>query len=71
MGISIVSYGKNSLDLRPTRVTTSPRERIEFVSEGSTVYTPIYFVFHFISVLSLDYFYQITNYTPYTNTIPY
>jgi hypothetical protein len=37
MGISIISYGKNSLDLRPTRVTTSPRERIEFVSQGSTV----------------------------------
>jgi hypothetical protein len=38
MGISITSYGKNSLDLRPTWVTTSPRERIEFVSQGSTVY---------------------------------
>jgi hypothetical protein len=28
MGISIISYGKNSLDLRPTSVTISPRERI-------------------------------------------
>jgi hypothetical protein len=37
MGISIISYGKNSLDLRPTRATTSPRERIEFASQGSTV----------------------------------
>jgi hypothetical protein len=36
MGIFIISYGKNSLDLRPTWVTTSPRERIEFVSQGST-----------------------------------
>jgi hypothetical protein len=39
MGISIISYGKNSLDLRPTSVTTSPRERIEFVSQGSTILT--------------------------------
>jgi hypothetical protein len=38
MGISIISYGKNSLDLRPTWVTASPRERTEFVSQGSTVY---------------------------------
>jgi hypothetical protein len=38
MGISIISYGKNSLDLRPTWVTTSPREQIEFVSQASTVY---------------------------------
>jgi hypothetical protein len=30
IGISIISYGKNSLDLRP-------RERIEFVSQGPTV----------------------------------
>jgi hypothetical protein len=30
--------GKNSLDLRPTWVTTSPWERIEFVSQGSTVF---------------------------------
>jgi hypothetical protein len=37
MGISIITYGKNSLDLRPTCVTTSTRERIEFVSQGSTV----------------------------------
>jgi hypothetical protein len=37
MGISIIAYGKNSLDLRPSWVTTSPRERIEFVSQGSTV----------------------------------
>jgi hypothetical protein len=37
MRISIISYGKNSLDLRPTWVTTSPRERIEFVSQESTV----------------------------------
>jgi hypothetical protein len=37
MGISLISYGKNSLDLRPTWVTTSPRERIEFVSQRSTV----------------------------------
>jgi hypothetical protein len=36
--ISIISYGKKSLDLRPTWVTTSPRERIEFVSQGSTVF---------------------------------
>jgi hypothetical protein len=36
--ISIISYGKNSLDLRPTWVTTGPRERIEFVSHGPTVY---------------------------------
>jgi hypothetical protein len=28
---------KNSLDLRPTWVTTSPRERIEFVSQGPPV----------------------------------
>jgi hypothetical protein len=39
MDISIISYGKNSLDLRPTWVTTSPRERIEFVSQGSTVFS--------------------------------
>jgi hypothetical protein len=38
MSISIISYRKNSLDLRPTWVTTSPRERIEFVSQGSTVH---------------------------------
>jgi hypothetical protein len=38
IGISITSYGKNSLDLRPTWVTTSPRERIEFVSQGPTVF---------------------------------
>jgi hypothetical protein len=37
MGISIISYGKNSFELRPTWGTTSPRERIEFVSQGSTV----------------------------------
>jgi len=37
IGISMISYGKNSLDLRPTSVTTSPRERIEFVSQGPTV----------------------------------
>jgi hypothetical protein len=37
MGISIISYGKNSLDLRPTSVTTSRRERIEFISQGATV----------------------------------
>ena len=37
IGISIISYGKNSLDLRPTWVTTSSRERIEFVSQGPTV----------------------------------
>ena len=37
IGISIISYGKNSLDLRPTWVTTSPRERIEFVSQGPAV----------------------------------
>jgi hypothetical protein len=37
IGISIISYGKNSLDLRPTSVTTSPRERIELVSQGPTV----------------------------------
>jgi hypothetical protein len=37
MGISIISYGKNSLNLRPTWVTTSPRERIDFVIQGSTV----------------------------------
>jgi hypothetical protein len=37
MGISIISYEKNSLDLRPTWVTSSPREQIEFVSQGSTV----------------------------------
>jgi hypothetical protein len=36
--ISIISCGKNILDLRPTSVTTSPRERIEFVSQGPTVY---------------------------------
>jgi hypothetical protein len=29
IGISIISYGKNSLDLQPTWVTTSPWERIE------------------------------------------
>jgi hypothetical protein len=28
MGISIISYGKNSLDLRPIWVTTSPREEL-------------------------------------------
>jgi hypothetical protein len=38
MAISIISCGKNSLDLRLTWVTTSPRERIEFVSQGSTVF---------------------------------
>jgi len=38
IGISIISYGKNSLDLRPTWVTTSPLEQIEFVSQGPTVY---------------------------------
>jgi hypothetical protein len=37
MGISFISYGKNSLDLRRTWVTTRPRERIEFVSQGPTV----------------------------------
>jgi hypothetical protein len=37
IGISIISYGRNSLDLRPTWVTTSPRERIEFASQGPTV----------------------------------
>jgi len=37
IGISIISYGKNSLDLRPTWVTTSPQEQIEFVSQGPTV----------------------------------
>jgi hypothetical protein len=44
VGISFISYAKNSLDLRPTRVTTSPPERIEFVSQGSTacVYIDIY-----------------------------
>jgi hypothetical protein len=35
--ISIIYYGKNSRDLRPTCVTTSPRERIEFVSQGPSV----------------------------------
>jgi hypothetical protein len=39
IGISIISYGKNSFDLRPTLVTTSPRERIEFVSQEPTVHT--------------------------------
>jgi hypothetical protein len=43
IGISIISYGKNNLDLRPTWVTTSPREQIEFVSQGPTVYITIYF----------------------------
>jgi hypothetical protein len=38
MGISIISYGKNSLDLRPPWVTTSPRERIEFVSLKGPLY---------------------------------
>jgi hypothetical protein len=33
MCISIISYGKNSLDLRPTLVMTSPREWIEFVCQ--------------------------------------
>jgi hypothetical protein len=42
IGISIISYGKNSLDLRSTCVTTSPRERIEFVSQGPTVRIYIY-----------------------------
>jgi hypothetical protein len=37
ISISIISYGKNSLDLWPTWVTTSPRERIDFVSQGPTV----------------------------------
>jgi hypothetical protein len=37
IGISIIFYGKNSLDFRPTWVRTSPRERIEFVSQGPTV----------------------------------
>jgi hypothetical protein len=37
MGISIISYRKNTLDLRSTWVTTSPRERIEFVSQESIV----------------------------------
>jgi hypothetical protein len=41
MGISIISYGKNSLDLRPTLVKTSPRERIEFVSQGSTIFIKV------------------------------
>ena len=40
IGISIIYYGKNSLDLRPTWVTTSPLERTEFVSQGPTV-TPM------------------------------
>jgi hypothetical protein len=34
--------GINSLDLRPTWVTTSPRERIEFVSQGPTVLCRVY-----------------------------
>jgi hypothetical protein len=38
IGISIISYGKNSLDLQPTWVTTNPQERIQFVSQGPTVY---------------------------------
>ena len=49
IGISIISYGKNSLDLRPTWVMTSPQERIEFVSQGPTVYfyvLSIYLVLH-------------------------
>jgi hypothetical protein len=37
VGIFIVSYGKYSLDVRPTWVTTSFRERTEFVSQWSTV----------------------------------
>jgi hypothetical protein len=37
IGISIISYEKNSLDLQPTWDTTCPRERIEFVSQGPTV----------------------------------
>jgi hypothetical protein len=37
IGILIISYGKNGLDLRPTWVTTSPLERIKFVSQGPTV----------------------------------
>jgi hypothetical protein len=32
-----------SLDLRPTWVTTSPRERIEFVSQGPTVHVRLFF----------------------------
>jgi hypothetical protein len=39
MGIYIISFEKNSLDLRSTWVTTSPRKRIEFVSQWSTVGT--------------------------------
>jgi hypothetical protein len=38
IGISIISYGKNSLNLRPTLVTTSPLERIKFVRQGPTVF---------------------------------
>jgi hypothetical protein len=37
IGISIISYGKNILDLRPTWVTTSPLKRTKFVSQGPTV----------------------------------
>jgi hypothetical protein len=38
IGISIISYGRNNLNLRPTWViTTSPRERKEFVGQGTTV----------------------------------
>jgi hypothetical protein len=37
MGIPIISYVKNNLDLQPTWVITSPCKRIEFVSQGSTV----------------------------------
>ena len=47
IGIIIISYGKNSLDLRPTWVTTSPRERIEFVSQGPTVQTLLQYMFSF------------------------
>jgi hypothetical protein len=36
--IIIISYGENSLDLRPTWVTTSSLERIKYVSQGPTVY---------------------------------
>jgi hypothetical protein len=32
-----ISYGRNSFDLRPTWVTTSPRELIKLVSQGPPV----------------------------------
>jgi hypothetical protein len=56
VGISIISYGKNSLDLRPTWVTTIPRERIEFVSQEPTVYIYIY-IYSVIKKDGLDFTY--------------